>query len=704
MTLFSALPFAAAILSSLLGVASLLRKKPSLAACCFFAGMVIFGIDSVFTGLSLRATTLQDVLRWLTFALVAKSLLPAAWLCFSLTYSRGDYRASLTRAGVPLAMLSLLPVALSVGFRDQLFQVVPADPAGDALLLRLGVAAKALNVALLLAFAFALMNLEQTFRAAVGTMRWRVKFVTLGLAVVFGGHLYVRSQAILFPTYDIALSAVESSALLIGCLFLALAYARTGFAEADVYPSRAVLRSSLTVLIVGGYLVIVGILAQVVRRFGGAQSFQVEAFVVLLGMAGLGVLLLSDRFRQRMQTFVARHFRRAQHDSVRTWTLLSQRLARVKDETGLCAVSARLVSETLDVLSATVWLLNEEKGQLGPGASTARQSSEAIGGASSDAASSAVAAGLQARSSPFDLETVNEAWAEEWRRLNPSVFPNGGHRWCVPLRAGDQCLGAFVLADRVNAAPYTLEEMELVRCIADQTTSVLLNLRLANAVALAKELEAFRAMSAFFVHDLKNAAASLNLMLKNLPLHFDDPAFRDDALRGIGNTARRIDEMIARLSALRQRPEVRKGELGLNQLVNDVADGMSETPDVELTRELQPLPLIQADREQLRSVITNLLLNACDAVGPGGGRIQVRTEHHEGRVVLSVSDNGCGMGPEFVKRSLFRPFQSTKKNGLGIGMFQIRMVVEAHGGGIQVESEVGRGTTIRVTLPVRDTT
>ena len=112
-----------------------------------------------------------------------------------------------------------------------------------------------------------------------------------------------------------------------------------------------------------------------------------------------------------------------------------------------------------------------------------------------------------------------------------------------------------MLADRINGAIYTVEELELLRCIGDQITSVLLNLRLASEVAHAKELEAFRTMSAFFVHDLKNAAASLNLMLKNLPVHFDDPAFREDALRGVGNTARRIDDMIARLSALRQRPD-----------------------------------------------------------------------------------------------------------------------------------------------------
>ena len=144
---------------------------------------------------------------------------------------------------------------------------------------------------------------------------------------------------------------------------------------------------------------------------------------------------------------------------------------------------------------------------------------------------------------------------------------------------------------------------------------MLLNLRLANEVARARELEAFRTMSAFFVHDLKNAAASLNLMLKNLPVHFDDPAFREDALRGIGNTARRIDEMIARLSALRQRPDFRPAKTDLNAAGDrDASTGSTELRGVALTTELQPLPAILADREQIRSVVTNLLLNARDAV------------------------------------------------------------------------------------------
>ena len=701
MTLFLFLPFVAGLSSLALAMASLVRRKPSPATWCFFAGMAVLGVDSILTGLGLRASGLGDLIYWLTAAFIVKSLVPVIWLCFSLAHSRADSREALTRWRIPLAVSGLLPMALSVVFRDQLFQVVPGGTAGNVWLLQFGAIATALNVVYLVVLVLILMNLEQTFRSAVGTMRWRLKFVVLALVVIFGARLYVGSQEILFSAPNMALWAVESGALLIGCVFLALSYARTGWTEIAVYPSSAVLRSSLTILIVGGYLFVVGVLAQIVRRFGGAELFQVQALVVLLGMAGLAVLLLSDRARQKIHAFVVRHFRKAQHDSVRVWTLFSRRLASVTDQARLCSVSATLISETFDVLSVTLWLLDEEKGRLVVAASTSRQAPRDSDTDSADIASSAVTVGLQGKSSPFDLEEANEAWVEELRRLNSSAFASGGRRLCIPLRAGEQSLGVIVLADRINGAIYTVEELELLSCIGDQITSVVLNLRLATVVAHAKELEAFRTMSTFFVHDLKNAAASLNLMLKNLPVHFDEPAFREDALRGVGNTARRIDDMIARLSALRQRTEFVRADTDLNQLVSEALDRVDEMPNIELTREFRPLPRILADREQIQSVVTNLVLNARDALG-SGGRIQVRTEHREGRAVLSVMDNGCGMSPAFVKESLFRPFQSTKKKGLGIGLFQCRAIVHAHGGGLRVETELGKGTTFLASFPVNE--
>jgi putative PEP-CTERM system histidine kinase len=214
-----------------------------------------------------------------------------------------------------------------------------------------------------------------------------------------------------------------------------------------------------------------------------------------------------------------------------------------------------------------------------------------------------------------------------------------------------------------------------------------------------REMEAFQAMSTFFVHDLKNAASSLNLMLQNLPEHFDDPEFRADALRAIGSTVGRIKQIIERLGTLRQKLELRTTATDLNALVEEVLAQMGGLGDVEVRKDLQPVPPVEADAEQLTTVITNLVLNAREAVGRDG-RITLGTSTEDGRAVLTVGDNGAGMSAEFLRTSLFRPFQTTKKKGLGIGMFQSKLIVEAHRGVLHVDSSPGVGTTFRLLLPL----
>ena len=94
--------------------------------------------------------------------------------------------------------------------------------------------------------------------------------------------------------------------------------------------------------------------------------------------------------------------------------------------------------------------------------------------------------------------------------------------------------------------------MNLLKCIGDQTAACLRNIQLSQRLVQAKEMEAFQTMSAFFVHDLKNTASTLSLMLRNLPVHFNDPAFREDALRAFSNTLNHINSLTNRLSLLRQ--------------------------------------------------------------------------------------------------------------------------------------------------------
>jgi putative PEP-CTERM system histidine kinase len=694
-TTSSLFAFAAAVFSGALALAVLFGKRRSFARWCFFAGMGTLAAESALGGISLQASQPEKVAYWQSLVLLTRSFLPGFWLAFSLTYSRGNYAEFLAKWRFVLAAAFLLPIGIAFGFRSELVDLLPPADADQGWGLSFGGAGRTLNVICLIAAVMILNNLEKTFRSTVGTMRWRIKFVVLGLAVIFAGRIYTLSQDMLFSMYDLTLTDIETGALFIGCALIAIGYMRNGIAEIDVYPSQSFLQGSVTVLLAGGYLFVIGLLAQLIALLGGAGSFRTQAFVVLLGIAGLAVLLLSERLRQKIRRLVSRHFKRPQHDFRKVWLLFTQRMSGVLDREAVCTTAAKLISETFNVLSVTIWRVDEQKERLVFGASTALRAGDNL----ELSLQSAVPAEARKISQPFDLEELKEQWAENLKKVSATQFRRGGNRICLPLSAGERWLGCAILADRVSGLPYTIEELDLLKCIGDQVAASLLNLRLTDELMLAKELEAFQTMSAFFVHDLKNATSSLSLTLQNLPVHFEDPEFREDALRGIANTVSRISLHISRLSVLRNKLELKPIESDLNQLVIETLENLNGMPGVELVKEFQPLPKVVVDREQLQNVLTNLLLNAREAVGMDG-RIRVETSQCEGRAVLSVADNGCGMSPDFLRDSLFRPFQTTKKKGLGIGMFQSKMIVEAHRGNIQVESEPGKGTKFGVFLPL----
>ena len=700
MSLNSVLALAAATFSVALAVAAACRRRRSLATWCFSAGMLTFALESLFGAIGHDALVPERAAFWETLTLVTKSFLPGVWLTFSLTYSRANYRDFLVRSRWLIIGFFLIPLLSLPALYTPFLDVVAYEPPVQGWGVRFSELAKILNVLILISTVLILMNIERTFRSAVGTMRWRIKFLVLGLGVIFGALIYTRSQGLLFSGYSPAQLNIETAALLIGCALIALGYVRSGFSEIDVYPSRAVLHTSVTVLLAGAYLFVVGVLAQIVAHFGGAASFPIAAFLALLGVAILAVLLLSDRVQQSVQLFVSRHFKRPQHDFRQIWARFTRSLSAVLDETALAATASRLISETFDALSVSIWFFDEQRERLVRTSSTSDteqgESGDLTGSIAGKELNSAV---LTKLSRPFDLGKAKENWARNLKERSSGRFRTGGRPICVPLVAGEHWLGVIVLADRVRGLGYTAEEMDLLKCIGDQVAASLLNLRLTEEIMERKELEAFQTISAFFIHDLKNAASTLGLMLQNLPTHFDNPAFRQDAFRGIGSAADRINDLINRMNALRHELRLKPVEVDINQLVTEALANLNGTLDAELVTKFDQVPKILADREQLRSVFTNLLLNARDAVGPNG-RITLETTRQGDWVALSVSDNGCGMSEDFIKNSLFRPFRTTKKKGLGIGMFQAKMIIEAHSGNIQIESAIGSGTVFRILLPL----
>ncbi len=635
---------------------------------------------------------------WQNWRLLTMSFLPAIWLLFSLSYSRGNAREFLAKWRWVIAAAFLLPVGLAVVCRRHLIVSISQTQTGQQWVVGLGTPGVALNLLFLLGVLLVIMNLERTFRTAVGTMRWRIKFMVLGLAALFAVRAYTATQALLFRAAYLPLQTINSVALLVACLLILRSLLRTGHFDVSVYPSPAVLHNSLTVLLAGVYLVVVGGFAKVVTFLGSGAGFQLKAFVIFVALVLLAMLLLSDNVRLHLKRFVSRNFQRPLYDYRSVWRTFTEGTARRVEQTELCHTLVKLVSEVFQALSVSIWLVDERRENLVFAASTSLSQAKAAQLKLDPADAAQVIAALSGQAEPVDLDASKEIWASALRRSHPEEFHCAGNRVCVPLVAGGELLGLMLLGDRVGDAPLSLQDFDLLQSVGDQAANSLLNIQLSQRLAQGKQLEAFQAMSAFFVHDLKNTASTLSLMLKNLPVHYQDPMFREDALRGISKTITHINDLVGRLGLLRHDLAIHPVESDLNEIVAQALQGWPEAPGVELASELRPLPKVLADPAQIQKVVTNLVLNARDALG-ASGRIFVETSRRNGWVVVAVADNGCGMTPEFIERSLFRPFQTTKKNGLGIGMFHCKTIVEAHRGRIEVQSEPGKGTTFRVLLP-----
>ena len=698
MNLSTVLPYSSATCAVLLGLLFLLRSQRTIADWMFGAGMAVLAAENIFVGLTASSTFPGTIVQWQTYRIQALSLLPGFWLVFSLSYARGNAREFLIKWRLPLAGAFILPIAIGTVFRGKLLVAVADDSLRAHWTIRLGWAGLALNLFTLIGAILILMNLERTFRAAVGTMRWRIKFMLMGTGLLFTVRLYTSSQAMLFRGIDPSFQVMNSVGVLISALLMLRSIFRSRRFKVDVYPSQFVLQGSLTVLLAGIYLMFIGVFSKIVGYFGGDSTFALKSFVGLVSLVALAVALQSDRLRLSLRRFVSRNFQRPLYDYRTMWQKFNEGTSSRVDQADLCRSLVRLVAEMFEALSVTIWLVDDRRGSLVLAASTSLSESQSrdIGPQPED--SDAVIRHFQQHSGPADIEGSRSPWATALRQWHPGEFENGGHRLCIPLISQGEMLGLITVGDRVSGATYSLQDFDMLKCVGDHAAASLLNIQLSQKLLQAKELEAFQTMATFFVHDLKNAASTLNLMLQNLPVHFDDPAFRADALRGISKTVTHMNHLVGRLSSLRNELKIHLVPFDLNAVVTRALETFEMGSAGTLQTELTPLPKISLDQDHLLKVVTNLLINAREAITEPG-LVTVTTSQETGWQVLTVTDSGCGMTPDFLRDCLFRPFQTTKKSGLGIGMFQSRMIIEAHRGRITVASELGKGTTFQIFLP-----
>jgi signal transduction histidine kinase len=220
-----------------------------------------------------------------------------------------------------------------------------------------------------------------------------------------------------------------------------------------------------------------------------------------------------------------------------------------------------------------------------------------------------------------------------------------------------------------------------------------------------RQFESFMRLSAMLTHDLKNAIASLSLLVGNMQRQFHRAEFREDAMKSLTEATNKLRALVSKLSepvlslsSEHQLPRPTELVDMIRRVLNATVEPVKEFHQIEIKLPETLVATVEADR--IEKVFENLIINALEAMGSKSGKLVVKagpTENDE--VFFLVSDTGPGMTEEFKRTKLFRAFATTKKSGVGLGLYTCREIVRTHGGHIDVESKRGSGTTFRVVLP-----
>jgi putative PEP-CTERM system histidine kinase len=533
------------------------------------------------------------------------------------------------------------------------------------------------------------------WRNTVEDARWSIKPLCLGLAAVWAFDVYHFADALLFSRLDPDLWIARGFVYTLVVPVLAVSAFRV---RADVFRvrlSRRVVFHTATLVAAGAYLLSMAGAGYYVRYFGGDWGPALQVALLFGAALALGLVIVSGSMRAKMRVFVGKHFFSYRYDYRDEWLRFTQALAATGSQPEMGQQIVRALADLVESPAGALWVRD---------AAGRAYVQAAFWNMPEDAAEEPVESALatflrdsgwvvnleEYRSSPLrygDLELP------EWLRHTP-------HAWLVvPLAVGSDLIGFAILATARTRIDVNWEVNDLLKTAARQAASFLGQMRAAEALIEARKFDAFNRMSAFVVHDLKNIVSQLSLMLKNAERHRDNPEFQKDMLETVAHSVERMKQLMLQLREGTTPIDAPQG-VELAQLVARVGRAkaaQAPAPGVSVDGPLS----VRGHEDRLERVIGHLVQNAQDATPPTG-RVWIKLTRDDRCATVEVGDTGHGMTPEFVRDRLFKPFQTTKQAGMGIGAYESAQYVRELGGRMSVNSAPGAGTRVTLRLPLFD--
>lgn len=537
---------------------------------------------------------------------------------------------------------------------------------------------------------------ESFWRNLEPQRRWEYKFLVVSIYVICAPLIWTGSYRLTyFEISDLQLSAT-AVLLLLGWGLMLFATARYRLLNRKIFISRKVVYASVAPALFGSYLLGLGTISLLARQMGRPVHILVLWLLIGLGFASILTYALSGQLRRRVHHFISTHFYINKYEYRDEWLSLSHLLRGAITETEIVNAVARVLLESLYTKRLVIWLGNEAMGYrisystdespLDDLALTLPAGSPLIEWLK---AHGVYYAKMGAESAAFTR--AGEAAGDLLDRLKMVLLS--------PILAGEQLLGVIGAGEEFTGGVYGHDDFDLLAAVGSQAASALLAARMGEELADLKRKQAIDDLSAFVLHDLKNASSMLSLMRANAAEHIHDPEFQRDMLETVDHALHRLSKVQRHLSVVQGKLEPHLEEWDLFTFLRDWVGRVSKKPTGLKLRFSCPDPLrVRLDREFLTVILENLLMNSLQAGGEGTEVSLEVTEDEDGWVTLRVRDNGPGIPDWLLPDKLFQPFRSTSGSGSGIGLWQAREMASRLGGSIQAENAAA-GACFTLRLP-----
>lgn len=538
-----------------------------------------------------------------------------------------------------------------------------------------------------------LVLVEQLFRNIPEDSLWSAKPLCLGLAGIFIFDLYLFSESALFNGMDPAVFSARPfvHALMVPFLLWATVRHRQGIARIRV--SRVIVFHSATLVMAGSYLIFISSIGYYIKYFGGDWGRSLQVGIIFLALVLAIGLAFSGAFRAKLRVFLVKNFFRYRFDYRDEWLKFTDTLSLQSHPHKAGENVVRGLADMLESPAGALWLLRPDDNQYRQVArwnmASTLQTESGHGNLSFFMHSTGWVINLdEFRKNP---DFYHDLKLPEWLNEYPQAW------LIVPLWQGEHMLGFVLLASPRTAVEVNWEVTDLLKTAGRQAASFLAQMQATEDLLEARKFEAFSRMSAFVVHDLKNIVSQLSLMVKNAKRLKNNPEFQADMLMTVENSLERMRQLMLQLSGGSLSGAVSVGVNLGNIAERLAADALCRGRKVSL--EVAPHVLTRGQLERMERIIGHLVHNALDAT-PANGQVWVKVARYASHARVEVGDNGHGMTDDFVQTRLFKPFQSTKEAGMGIGSYESFQYVRELGGKISVNSEVGKGTVVCLLLPL----